>query len=106
MGELTGLLTGANEVLQNIEKTSTGLVTISQRIRGIEEAGDESIAKRVIQTSRELYAKKAEPEEEQPSSKPKQNDAAIAPKKPVKPKKKRPSKKSNDDELSVMKSVT
>jgi hypothetical protein len=27
----------------------------------IEEAGDESIAKRVIQTSRELYAKKAEP---------------------------------------------
>lgn len=42
MGELTGLLTGANEVLQNIEKTSTGLVTISQRIRGIEEAGDEA----------------------------------------------------------------
>lgn len=42
MGELTGLLTGANEVLQNIEKTSTGLVTISQRIRGIEGAGDEA----------------------------------------------------------------
>ena len=84
----------------NAQEPMSGMTVV------IEEAGDESIAKRVIQTSRELYAKKAEPEEEQPSSKPKQNDAAIAPKKPVKPKKKRPSKKSNDDELSVMKSVT
>ena len=84
----------------NAQEPMSGMTVV------IEEAGDESIAKRVIQTSRELYAKKAVPEEEQPSSKPKQNDAAIAPKKPVKPKKKRPSKKSNDDELSVMKSVT
>lgn len=84
----------------NAQEPMSGMTVV------IEEAGDESIAKRVIQTSRELYAKKAEPEEEQPSSKPKQNDATIAPKKPVKPKKKRPSKKSDDDELSVMKSVT
>lgn len=39
--ELTGLLTGANEVMQNIEKTSSGLVTISQRLRGITEISDD-----------------------------------------------------------------
>lgn len=31
MSELSGLLTGANEILQNIEKSSSGLITISQR---------------------------------------------------------------------------
>lgn len=39
--ETSGLLTGANEIMQNIEKSSSGLVTISQRLRGIKEAGDE-----------------------------------------------------------------
>ena len=71
----------------------------------VNETGDESVAKRVIATSRQLYAKKAEPEE-QPSSEPKQKDATIAPKKSIKPKKKRTSKKSDDDELSAMKSVS
>lgn len=32
--QLSGLLTGANEIMQNIEKTSSGLVTINQRLRG------------------------------------------------------------------------
>lgn len=71
----------------------------------VNETGDESVAKRVIATSRQLYAKKAEPEE-QPPSEQKQKDAAIAPKKSTKPKKKRASKKSDDDELSAMKSMT
>ena len=83
----------------NAQEPMSGMTVV------IEEAGDESIAKRVIQTSRELYAKKAEPEEEQPSSKPKQNNTTIAPKKPVKPKKKRPSKKSDDDEFATLKSI-
>lgn len=39
--ELTGLLTGANEVMQNIEKTSSGLVTVSQRLRGITKLSDD-----------------------------------------------------------------
>ena len=39
--KLTGLLTGANEVMQNIEKSSSGLITISQRLRGITELGDD-----------------------------------------------------------------
>lgn len=70
----------------------------------VKENGDESIARRVVETSRQLYAKKAEPEQ-QPSE-PKQKDAPIAPKKPAKPKKKRTNKKSDDDELSAMKSVS
>ena len=37
---------------------------------------------------------------------PTQKDAPIAPKKPAKPKKKRTNKKSDDDELSAMKSVS
>lgn len=42
IGELSAMLTGANEILQNIEKTSNGLKTISQRLRGIdaEMSGD------------------------------------------------------------------
>lgn len=71
----------------------------------VKETGDESTAKRVIETSRQLYTKKAEPEEKPPSE-PKQKDAAIAPKKSTKPKKKRTSRKSDDDELSEMKSVS
>lgn len=31
---LSGLMVGANEIIQNIEKTSSGLITISQRLRG------------------------------------------------------------------------
>ena len=83
----------------NAQEPMSGMTVV------VEETGDESIAKRVIQTSRELYAKKTEPEEEQPSSKPKQNNTTIAPKKPVKPKKKRPSKKSDDDEFATLKSI-
>lgn len=42
IGQLSAMLTGANEVLQNIEKTSNGLKTISQRLRSIdaEMSGD------------------------------------------------------------------
>jgi len=71
----------------------------------VEETGDESIARRVIESSRQLYAKKAEPENEQPSE-PKEKDATVAPQKPTRPKKKRTSKRSDDDELSAMKSVS
>lgn len=39
--ETSGLLTGTNEVLQNIEKTSSGLITISQRLRAISEIGED-----------------------------------------------------------------
>ena len=70
----------------------------------VKETGDESIAQKVIETSRQLYAKKVEPEEEQPTE-PKQEDTPKVSKKPVKPKKKRTSKKTGD-ELSTMKSVT
>ncbi|MFZ1243347.1 MAG: type IV secretion system DNA-binding domain-containing protein, partial [Candidatus Saccharimonas sp.] len=68
----------------------------------VEEQGDESIAKRVIESSRKLYAKKAEVTEA-PKEK---TQAAVAPiisKKQPKPKKK-PSKKA-DDELATMKSI-
>ena len=68
------------------------------------ELGDEAIAERVIDTSRQLYAKKVEPEEQQPIES-KQEDTPTVSKKPIKPRKKRASKKS-DDELSAMKSVT
>lgn len=36
IAQLSAMLTGANEILQNIEKTSNGLKTIAQRIRGID----------------------------------------------------------------------
>lgn len=39
--ELTGILTGGYEVLRNMEKVSTGLITISSRLRGISETGEE-----------------------------------------------------------------
>ena len=39
--QLSGILTGANEVLQNIEKSSSGLITISQRLQGITEIGED-----------------------------------------------------------------
>lgn len=35
-----GLLTGGIEVIQNTEKVSSGLITISQRLRGIDEEGE------------------------------------------------------------------
>lgn len=43
IGELSAMLTGANEILQNIEKTSTGLSTISERIRGIKGVTEDGI---------------------------------------------------------------
>lgn len=67
------------------------------------ELGDEAMAERVINASRQLYARKVEPEEQRPTE-PKQEDAPKVSKKSVKPKKKRVSNKS-DDELSVMKSI-
>ena len=41
IAQLSAMLTGANEILQNIEKTSTGLKTISQRLRGISNETNE-----------------------------------------------------------------
>ena len=41
ISNLSGLLTGANEILQNVEKTSSGLITISQRLRGITEISED-----------------------------------------------------------------
>jgi len=42
--ETSALLTGANEILQSIEKTSSGLIVISQRLRGISTDSDETVA--------------------------------------------------------------
>lgn len=70
----------------------------------VNEPGDEAIAERVIDASRQLYAKKVEPEEQQPIES-KQEDTPTVSKKSIKPRKKRASKKS-DDELSAMKSMT
>jgi len=39
--ELAGILTAGYEVLRNMEKVSSGLVTISTRLRGISESGEE-----------------------------------------------------------------
>lgn len=39
--ETLGLLTGGIEVLQNTEKVSSGLITVSQRLRGISEEGED-----------------------------------------------------------------
>ncbi len=69
----------------------------------VQETGDESIVRKVIETSRQLYAKKVELEERQPNE-PKQKDAAKISQKSTKPKKKQASKKS-DDELSAMKPI-
>ena len=41
MEELAGILTGGYEVLRNMEKVSAGLVTISSRLRGVSESGEE-----------------------------------------------------------------
>ena len=41
MEELAGILTGGYEVLRNMEKVSAGLITISTRLRGISESGEE-----------------------------------------------------------------
>lgn len=68
----------------------------------VEEQGDESIAKRVIESSRKLYAKKAEIAETL-KVKAQAAVAPIASKKQSKPKKK-PTKKA-DDELATMKSI-
>ena len=68
----------------------------------VEEQGHELIAKRVIESSRELYAKKAEVAEA-PKEKTQAEVAPTASKKQSKPKKK-PAKKA-DDELATMKSI-
>ena len=68
----------------------------------VEEQGDELIAKRVIESSRELYAKKTEVAEV-PKVKTQTEVAPTASKKQSKPKKK-PAKKA-DDELATMKSI-
>lgn len=70
----------------------------------VQEVGDESIARKVIETSRQLYAKKVELEEKEPNE-PKQKDTARISQKSTKPKKKQASKRL-DDELSTIKSVT
>lgn len=41
--QVLGMLAGSNEILQNISKTSTGLITITQRLRGMDEEGEEII---------------------------------------------------------------
>lgn len=43
IGELSALLTGANEVMQSIEKTSNGLKTISERIRSISSVTEDGM---------------------------------------------------------------
>lgn len=40
LAESVGLLTGGFAQLRNIEKVSTGLITISQRLRGVDEDGE------------------------------------------------------------------
>ena len=50
----------------------------------VNESGDEAIAERVIDTSRQLYAKKVEPEEQRPAES-KQDDTPKVSKKPIKP---------------------
>ena len=39
--QLSGLVTGANEIIQNIEKSSSGLLIITQRIQGVTNAFEE-----------------------------------------------------------------
>lgn len=69
----------------------------------VEEVGDESVAKRVVEASRRLYAKKAETEE-RPTGEPKQKDATITPRRPTKFKKKRSSSRVDED-LSSIRSI-
>lgn len=71
----------------NAQEPMSGMTVV------VEEAGDESVAKRIVETSRRLYAKKAETEEL--PSEPKQKDAATASQKPTKPKNKRSSSKQD-----------
>jgi len=40
--ETLALLTASNEILQDMSKSSTGLITISQRLRGVKEGFDEA----------------------------------------------------------------
>lgn len=69
----------------------------------VKETGDESIARKVIETSRQLYAKKVELEKKQPNE-PKQKDTAKMSQKSTKPKKERIVKKASDD-LSELRPV-
>lgn len=69
----------------------------------VEEVGNESVAKRVVEASRGLYAKKAETEE-RPTGEPKQKDATITPRRPTKFKKKRSSSRVDED-LSSIRSI-
>ncbi len=80
----------------NAQEPMSGMTVV------VEEVGDESVAKRVVETSRRLYAKKAEIEEL--PSEPKQKDATIAPQNPIKPKKKRSSSRADED-LSSIRSI-
>lgn len=52
----TGLLTGGIEVLQNTEKVSSGLITVSQRLRGVSEEG-ENLKPTLEKAFRTLYGK-------------------------------------------------
>ena len=55
IGQLGALLTGANEILQDISKTSNGLKTISQRLRTIK--GDSAKYQELISGITEKYGK-------------------------------------------------
>ena len=55
IGQLSALLTGANEILQDISKTSNGLKTISQRLRTIKN--DASKYQAIISNITEKYGK-------------------------------------------------
>lgn len=55
VGQLSALLTGANEILQDISKTSNGLKTISQRLRTIK--GDSAKYQELISGITEKYGK-------------------------------------------------
>lgn len=68
----------------------------------VDERGDESIAKRVINSSRELYAKKTEPPAT-PSKKTVAKETPATTKKTAKSRKN--SAKNNDSELAVTKSI-
>lgn len=65
----------------------------------VEEAGDESTARRVVAASRQLYSKKVEEKQLSPK------DTHVMPK-PTNSKRKYRSKKTDDANLSTMKSVT
>ena len=55
IGQLSALLTGANEILQDISKTSNGLKTISQRLRTIKN--DAAKYQTIISNITEQYGK-------------------------------------------------